>query len=104
MTIDNAATQGVPLDLAPALADRLRQLLAEVPLTTAPPLTVDVGFHGHRCVVCHQGGKLGGHHGTDGQVEWIHKACHRQLHDRGRLSRRELGRIRHRERRSLIAC
>jgi hypothetical protein len=96
--------QVLPRDLAPALADRLRQLLAEVTLTSAPPLAIDLTYSGRRCVVCHEGGKLGGHHGDDGQVEWIHKTCHRQLHHRGRLSRTELGRIRQLERRSALAC
>ena len=96
--------QVVPRDLAPALADRLRQLLAEVSLTSAPPLSIDLTYSGPRCVVCHHGGKLGGHHGDDGQVEWIHKACHRQLHHRGWVSRTELGRIRQLERRTALAC
>ena len=74
----------LPLDLAPSLVQRLRQLLAEVRITTAPALVIDLTYRGPRCVVCHDGGKLGGHHGADGHVEWIHKKCHRRLHRRGR--------------------
>ena len=76
----------LPLDLAPALATRVLQLLAEVETTSAPPLVVDVADGGPRCVVCHAGGKLGGHHASDGRVEWIHKKCHRRLHRRGRAN------------------
>lgn len=45
--------QVLPRDLAPALADRLRRLLAEVTLTSAPPLSIDLTYRGPRCVVCH---------------------------------------------------
>ena len=73
----------LPLDLAPSLADRLRALLAEVQLTRAPDLVIDLTYRGPRCVVCHLGGKLGGHHGDDGRIEWIHRKCHRRIHRRG---------------------
>ena len=73
----------LPLDLAPSLVQRRRQLLAEVPTTTAPALVIDLTYRGPRCVVCHLGGKLGGHHGDDGRVEWIHGKWHRRLHRRG---------------------
>jgi len=97
-------TYALPVDLAPALLDRLRQLLAEVPLTCAPALVIDLTYSGPRCMVCHEGGKLGGHHGQDGQVEWIHRACHRRVHRRGRLSRAELNRVHGLESRTLTAC
>ena len=74
----------LPLDLAPALTERVVRLLAEVRITAAPELVVEIVDHPvHRCVVCHQGGKLGGHHGSTG-VQWIHRKCHRQLHRSGR--------------------
>ena len=75
----------LPEDLAPSLTERLLRLLAEVSLTAAPPLVVEVVDHPvHRCVVCHRDGKLGGHHGTDGRVQWVHPKCHRRLHRSGR--------------------
>jgi len=52
----------------------------------------------NRCVVCHQGGKLGGHHCAEDTVEWIHKSCHRRLHQRDKLSRRERRKLRAQER------
>lgn len=73
----------LPLDLAPSLARRLQLLLAEVPTTSAPELVVDLTYRGPRCIVCHQGGKLGGHHADAGGNEWIHRKCHRRLHRRG---------------------
>lgn len=107
MTITDIATyqqQVLPRDLAPALADRLRKLLAEVTLTSAPDLVIDLTYGGPRCVVCHEGGKLGGHHGDDGQVEWIHKSCHRRLHRRGKVQLSGAGRQRVLERRRRTAC
>ena len=97
----------LPRDLAPALRERVVALLAEVPLAAArtterPPPVIDLTYRGPRCVVCHEGGKLGGHHGADGRVEWIHKSCHRQLHARHRLTRAEMQRISRRGRRT--AC
>ena len=88
MTIDTNHL-ALPLDLAPSLVDRLRALLAEVQLTHAPDLVIDLAYRGPRCVVCHLGGKLGGHHGDDGRIEWIHRKCHRRLHRRspGAVSR-----------------
>ena len=77
-------TVRLPLDLAPSLAERVRLLLAEVPVTVAPELVLEVHTRGHRCVVCHQGGKLGGHHGPDGGIQWIHRSCHRRRHRSGR--------------------
>lgn len=73
----------LPRELAPSLAERALRLLSEVRTTAAPPL-VREGHDPHRCVVCHRGGKLGGHHGAGGRVEWIHRSCHRRLHRRGR--------------------
>ncbi len=97
-------TYALPVDLGPALLSRLLQLLAEVSLTSAPALVSELTYTGPRCVVCHEGGKLGGHYGQDGQVEWIHRACHRRLHRCGRLSRAELSRVHGLERRTLTAC
>ena len=74
----------LPADLAPSLAERVRLLLAEVPTVVAPELVFEVHTRSHRCVMCHQGGKLGGHHGPDGRVQWIHRSCHRRLHRSGR--------------------
>ena len=75
----------LPEDLAPSLTERVLRLLAEVRTTAAPELVVEVVEHPvHRCVVCHRGGKLGGHHGADGRVQWIHRRCHRRLHRSGR--------------------
>jgi len=84
VTIGTTTPLVLPLDLAPTLVSRLTQLLAEVATTQAPPLVIDVTYRGPRCVVCHDGGKLDGHHGADGQIEWVHKKCHRRLHRRGR--------------------
>jgi len=89
----------VPLELAPALVGRLERLLQEVTITRAPDLVVEVAYAGPRCVVCHAGGKLGGHHPDDGQIEWIHRACHRRLHRRGRVRAPGAARQRRLERR-----
>jgi hypothetical protein len=70
----------LPPDLAPSLVEQVVELLDAVTLTPAPPLVIDLTYRGPRCVVCHQGGKLGGHHGRDGRIEWIHRKCHRRLH------------------------
>jgi hypothetical protein len=74
----------LPEQLAPALAARVHQLLAEVPLTVAPrrPFPKRTELRGPRCVVCHAGGRLGGHHADGGSIEWIHRSCHRHLHNR----------------------
>jgi hypothetical protein len=77
-------TVHLPLELAPSLADRVVNLLAEVHVTVAPALLVEIQADPHRCVVCHQSGKLGGHHDQDGTVRWIHRKCHRHLHRSGR--------------------
>lgn len=94
-----AVSLALPEQLAPALIHRIEMLLAEVPLadrrvsashqvtpsrTTTPP----------RCVVCHRDGKLGGHHEPDGTVVWIHRSCHRRLHQRHQLPRDAYARIR----------
>ncbi len=71
-------------------AGRLRQLLAAVPTTSAPPIMADEVPSGRHCVVCHRGGNLGGHHDDGGRVVWIHKACHRRLHRRGEPARSKL--------------
>ncbi len=66
-------------------AGRLRQLLAAVPTTSAPPIMADEVPSGRHCVVCHRGGNLGGgHHDDGGRVVWIHKACHRPAPGRTR--------------------
>ena len=82
------ATIALPEQLAPALAARVEQLLAEVPLVEHPDLVINLTGRVHTCVVCHEGGKLGGHHGDDGRIEWIHKSCHRRLHRRGTPTRK----------------
>ncbi len=73
----------LPPELAPSLTDRLLRLLDEVPPTVAPDLELEVHVV-HRCVVCHQAGKVGGHHAADGPIQWIHRSCHRRLHRSGR--------------------
>ena len=85
--MDQTSPLHMPTDLAPSLVERLLRLLDEVTLTNAPDVDVDVDAvpnDRHRCVVCHRGGKLGGHHASDGRVQWIHRACHRRLHRSGR--------------------
>lgn len=83
----------LPDDLAPALVERVERLLAEVATTSAPPISVDQSYRGPRCIVCHQGGKLGGHHDEAGQIQWIHRTCHRRLHRRGQIGQAEMARI-----------
>ncbi len=95
---------GLPPELAPDLIARVEQLLAEVTTTSAPELVIDLVYRGPLCVVCHQAGKLGGHHGADGHVEWIHRSCHRLLHHRGEPRRTELRRLRRLDRITLMAC
>lgn len=73
----------LPLELAPSLADRLNKLLAEVPPAEPRPIVIDTFHRAPRCVVCYREGKLGGHHNADGEIEWIHRKCHRRLHRRG---------------------
>jgi hypothetical protein len=74
----------LPEDLAPALRDQIRQLLTEVPLARRPEWTPRRrhanGRPGPKCVICHQGGRVGGHHLPDGTVVWVHKSCHRRHH------------------------
>ena len=82
--LSSAGTAVLPLDLAPSLAERLLRLLAEVHTTEAPELVAEPDIGIHRCVVCHRSGKLGGHHGADGRIQWIHRKCHRRLHRSGR--------------------
>ena len=79
-----SAAPVLPVDLAPSLAEALLRLLTEVPVVAAPALVVDLTDRAPRCVVCHRAGKLGGHHGADGRVQWIHRKCHRRLHRSGR--------------------
>ena len=98
MTDTQLSTVVLPLDLAPSLAARVRRLLREVRVTAAPELVIVVPYE-NRCVVCHRGGKLGGHHGPDGQIQWIHAKCHRRLHRSGRQQVTVVPR-----RRSPIAC
>lgn len=73
----------LPEGLAPALIGRLEQLLAQVSTTRAPVIVLDVEYAGPRCVVCHQAGKLSGHHASEGRIDWVHRSCHRRLHRRG---------------------
>lgn len=83
-TPGTTSTVHLPADLAPSLTERLLRLLAEVTLTSAPAIEFAVPKDRHRCVVCHRGGKLGGHHCADGRIQWIHRKCHRRLHRSGR--------------------
>ena len=83
-TSAGTTTVQLPADLAPTLAARLLRLLSEVTLTSAPDVALAVPHDHHRCVVCHRGGKLGGHHATDGRIHWVHARCHRRLHRTGR--------------------
>src|SRR4051795_11250226 len=73
----------LPDQLAPALRERVEALLAEVTVLTSVP-EIDPAYRKepkfNRCVVCHKSGVLGGHHGQDGRIEWIHRSCHRRLH------------------------
>ncbi len=80
-------TVALPEQLAPQQLARVEALLAEVSLTTAPPLHRSSEYRGPRCVVCHGAGPLGGHHAVDGSVQWIHRSCHRRLHNRHKQPR-----------------
>lgn len=84
----------LPEQLAPALVARVRTLLAEVTLAAVPPPRPPRrrADDAPRCVVCHRPGKLGGHHATDGSVQWIHRSCHRRLHRPHAGSRRRTSR------------
>ena len=83
--MDQTRTLHLSADLAPPpLLERLRQLLSEGTLTHAPDVEFADPNDRHRCVACHLGGKLGGHHAIDGRIQWIHRACHRRLHRSGR--------------------
>ncbi len=77
----------LPFELAPSLRARATALLAEVATVSEVP-AIDRHLRQaptfNRCAVCHRSGVLGGHHGTDGRIVWIHRACHRRLHRRGR--------------------
>lgn len=84
MTTSALAAIALPTDLSPAQLARVRALLESVDLVHAPEIHVDPTYREHTGVVCHQGGKLSGHHDHVGRVEWIHKSCHRRLHRRGR--------------------
>ena len=74
----------LPAELAPSLVQRITILLDQVALTRSPAVTPEPPRRPPRCVVCHRTGKLGGHHGASGSIEWIHRSCHRRLHQRGR--------------------
>lgn len=84
MTAAGTTAALLPLELAPSLAARLRALLAEVPPAEPQPIVIDTFRRAPRCVLCYRGGKLGGHHNADGEIEWIHRKCHRRPHLRGR--------------------
>jgi hypothetical protein len=80
-----STTITLPVDLAPSLRERVMALLAEVPPVAMPAYDERPRRKQHRdnrCIVCHQGGLLGGHHGKHGEIEWIHRSCHRRLHRR----------------------
>jgi len=76
-----ALALSLPPELAPSLRDRALALVADVGLSAHPEhrRRADVRA-GHRCIVCHRGGPLGGHHAADGSVEFVHKGCHRRFH------------------------
>lgn len=76
----------LPSELAPQLRARVLALLDEVKTVERPPLALtnrSTRFEENRCEVCHQGGVLSGHHGPNGEIQWIHRSCHRRLHRRG---------------------
>jgi hypothetical protein len=85
-----------PPELAPALRERLEALLAQVELFHREPECSPPGRPSrrrraaNRYVVCFQSGRLGGHHGRSGRIEWVHRRCHRKLHRR--LKARDLRR------------
>ena len=83
----------LPDGLAPAQVERVERLLSEVATTSAPPITIDLSYLGPRCIVCFGGGKLGGHHDDAGQLQWIHRTCHRRLHRRGWIRRSKVNRL-----------
>src|SRR3954449_5902174 len=79
----------LPPQLAPALRGRVLDLLAEVELVISipePPRRRPP--HPHRCVVCFRGRPLGGHHDEVGEVEWVHRSCHRRLHRQDKRTHR----------------
>jgi hypothetical protein len=88
----------LPDDLAPALRERVENLLLQVPLarhrragvTRPRPARPARALHVvNRCVFCHRPGKLGGHHDErTGEVVWVHAKCHRRRHRAHRRTRR----------------
>lgn len=85
-------TPRLPVDLAPSLRRQVFALLAEVPLAVRSPATAQPHartrhhYRENRCVVCHEAGVLGGHHDVAGEVQWVHRRCHRRLHRRHTLA------------------
>jgi hypothetical protein len=78
------ATVTLPVELAPSLRERALALIEAVGVAEVPTI---IGRQPerrqeNRCVVCHESGVLGGHHGEDGRIEWVHRSCHRRLHRR----------------------
>jgi hypothetical protein len=85
------APLALPPQLAPALRGRVFDLLAECELVSSvpePPRRRRRTSQPPRCVVCFQSGRLGGHHDEAGEVEWVHRSCHRRLHRRGKPTHR----------------
>ena len=78
----------LPIELAPSLRRQVFALLAEVPLAERSTATAPGAarrrhrYRENRCVVCHAAGVLGGHHDVAGEVQWVHRRCHRRLHRR----------------------
>jgi hypothetical protein len=75
----------LPPELAPALRERVEQLLAECPPATKPTITHARGRDLRPpCYVCRRTtGRMGGHHvrpGDDTSVVPVHRSCHRKLH------------------------
>ncbi len=75
----------LPVELAPSLRARVLKLLNAVTVVPEVP-RIDAALRQaptfNRCAVCHRSGVLGGHHGSAGQIEWVHRSCHRRLHRR----------------------
>lgn len=79
-----SATVTLPAELAPSLRERVLALIDAVGVAEVPTVTDrrPERRQENRCVVCHESGVLGGHHGEDGRIEWVHRSCHRRLHRR----------------------
>ena len=81
----------LPIELAPSLRRKVLALLAEVSLADRSRRTPRADgrrrrHRDNRCVVCHSSGVLGGHHDGSGEIQWVHRSCHRRLHRRAALA------------------